>query len=102
MRPTWEEGEMQTQALTILAVALLMIGCAGPTLTPWQERVYAAFADCKERTSANARLAWVDASGQASIESTSTGLDVVRLRQCLRERYGFVFGGDPGYRAPTW
>ena len=90
------------RTLVLLVCAWMLAGCAGPTLNAKQERVYAAVADCNERTSANVLINWVDPDGLFSWRSTMSGLHHVRFKQCLRDQHGFRFGGDPGFRGPSW
>jgi hypothetical protein len=88
--------------ITLLLAAALIAGCTQAPLTAREERIYAAVAECNERTGARAEVLQILPSGHFSWRTSApSGLDSVRVRQCLRDYHGFRFGGDPGYRAPT-
>ena len=82
------------QSWRVLLGLVLIAGCA-PTLTPRQEQVYAAVADCRERTGAEAFLKYVDLDGRFAIEPMDLR-QLIPFRQCLRDRHRVRFAGDDG------
>jgi hypothetical protein len=75
--------------LAILVAATLM-SCAGPQINPLQERAYNAFKDCQWNAPApTAQITQMDENGRFSYSAREG--DVVRMKQCLEQRYGYKF-----------
>lgn len=83
-----------------LALTLVVVfwGCStAPTAA--QKRIYAAVETCNQEAGTTMTLTHVSEDGK-KFETRRYGAgdaEYQRFRQCLRDRFGFRFPGDPGY-----
>lgn len=78
-----------------------MLAAAESALTSAQQRVYRAFDVCNAEAGSTMRLQSVEPNGQFRWGPTGNmeagAPELARFRQCLRDRFGFRFSGDPGF-----
>ena len=81
-------------------VLLLIVFCSAcassPALTSDQEQTLARYEDCKQETGATSVN--IKVVRDKGVQYTGNNLDLSRMRECLRTKYGFKFPGDPDYR----
>ena len=92
------EGDMRSIWPVLLLIVFCSACASSPGLTPAQERTLARFEDCKQETGATSvNIKFVREDGEG-VRYTGNNLDLSRMRECLRTKYGYKFPGEPGYR----
>src|SRR5262245_59546513 len=83
----------------VLLLALSCGACASSVeLNPAQQAALARFEDCKQETGATSiNLKLIREDGQG-FRYSGNNLDLSRMRDCLRTKYGYKSPGAPGYR----
>lgn len=80
---------MGSGRLATLALSLVIGATAScVTMTPLQERAWHAFQDC-QHVARTARLAQATPDGRLAFEAEDG--DMVSMKQCLRDRWGYPF-----------